>query len=435
MKNKFLVFALSFSLMGATSVAAAEIISLSFQDAIRMASEKNVRVLLAHERVGEAIAQLGKASSALFPSAHFDISQSRQTKNLEALGIASSASDPVVGPFRVFDARFSAEQMFFDLESIERLRAARSGKKLSALEEKKAKQDAVALVGVFYLKAEQAGEAIHAAEALAKRDRQQFKIAQKRYELGLLPRVEVIKSKARFFESLDRLHAARNEARDRKFDLLTALNLPVDREVKFIKDPRFKTPEFSEEMLKEKNMDIQAAEELVRQKKREAAAAWASLFPKVKGIGNVGQSGKTPSDSESTYFIGVQASVPLFEGGRHIFQIKDARHQLKESRILLEDTAEQNQARISRAEDTIHRMRKFIRAKQIQLISFEKELLIAESREKMGLGSALDILEAEAEKALSETQKNEAVASYRAAQIELARALGHVETLAEGDWL
>ena len=108
---------------------------LTFYEALKIAAGKSPAVVMADERVKQALERLNQARSYLFPRIEGDVSESRQTKNLETLGFKSAAGAPaVVGPFNAFDARIKLTQILFDPATVRRLEAARVSKDLSSAE-------------------------------------------------------------------------------------------------------------------------------------------------------------------------------------------------------------------------------------------------------------------------------------------------------------
>src|SRR6266540_547311 len=106
---------------------------LSFADAVRLASGEVPVVALATLRTSEADARVRQARAALLPSLSLGGSWANRTFNSKSLGIDFSFPLPgggtatlpdLIGPFNLYDARFSATQTLFDWSSVRRVRAA-----------------------------------------------------------------------------------------------------------------------------------------------------------------------------------------------------------------------------------------------------------------------------------------------------------------------
>src|SRR5579872_2911130 len=74
-------------------------LALSFEEALRLAAERPANIVMAHERVQQAVARLGQTEANLLPQVTASASQSRQTRNLAAQGLNIPGLDPRLGPF------------------------------------------------------------------------------------------------------------------------------------------------------------------------------------------------------------------------------------------------------------------------------------------------------------------------------------------------
>ena len=84
---------------------------LTLKRAITIAMEGNAGVRIATEVAQQADSRVAQARAGLLPNIDGQVSQSNQTRNLEALGLRAISRDSgftiprFVGPFKVFDAR------------------------------------------------------------------------------------------------------------------------------------------------------------------------------------------------------------------------------------------------------------------------------------------------------------------------------------------
>jgi len=109
---------------GATAMAA---VHLTLPEALKIASQKHVAVLLAGQDVEQALARISQSRSYLLPDISATASQTRRTEDFRSTGIPIPG-DPHIGPFNSFDARLRITQSIFDPQAIARLNAARQGK-------------------------------------------------------------------------------------------------------------------------------------------------------------------------------------------------------------------------------------------------------------------------------------------------------------------
>jgi len=406
-------------------------IRLSFCGALRMASERNVEVIVSDERVKQAVARAGASLSPLLPQFTTSAYQNREKVNLESMGIDIPQINPLVGPFNAFDARMTLEQTLLDAASVARLRSACAGKKLSKEERRKAKEDAMALVADLYIEAERSGETVNAMNAVLLQARENLRIARKKIELGTGSDLEMLEADSGFEDARSRLSAAETRAIEKRLDLLASLGIPPEKRVIFEGEEGwsdFVIPQ-GEAILRarDNSPDVSVAKALQEERRRERLAEWMELLPKFSGLMDYGASGVTPDNAEATYTFGLKASFPVFEGGKTFFAIREAMSRLRESKARVDDTRSQSEARILKAIQSIEEARVLMESKASAWAFASKRYGLAEHRLRTGTGSTLDVTGAAAQGALAEDDKAEARAVYRLAQVHLAHAMGELE--------
>lgn len=425
---------LLFCAFGSSGEESCEPVRLSFRQALRMARHAHVDVIIRNERVKQAVARIGQSGSPLLPQYTLAASQNRQTENLIAMGIDIPMINPLVGPFNSLDARMTLSQTLFDAAAIGRLRAACAGKKLSDEEWNKAKEDAMALVANFYIEAERAANAVQAARAVLARDEAKYRIEEKKLRIGTGSDIALRRSRAGLEDARSLLSGADIKAIETRLDLVAALGIPEDAPVLLEGEDDWtdvSVPKGSEIVrAKESNPDVSVAKALVEERRRERLTEWMELFPKFSGFMDYGASGETPAHADGTYTFGLKASFPVFEGGKTFFRIREAISRFRESKARLEDAKNQSGARILKAAQTIEEARSLMNAKESDLEVAEKQLALALHRLRTGIGSSFAVIEASARSALAEDALDEALATYRMAQVSLAHSMGEL-----GEWI
>lgn len=407
---------------------------LSFGDAIRMAQDRHVEVLVANERVQQALTRLEQARSVLMPQVTATASQTRQTRNLEAMGIDIPGRDPLVGPFNTFDARVRMTQTLFDASSLKRLRAVRSDQQLSFAEARKAQQDAMALAAALYVEAQRGIEAVELGHALVRDAEERLRIIQTRQKLGMAASLEVQQAQATLAESRQRLRAATAMAEERRLDLTAALGLSRDQRVLYPREEAWKDlPIFTDEeamAAAQESPEVGVARLRTQQRRDERAVEKADEAPKFSAVADYGASGTAPGSSLATYAFGAQMSLPIFEGGRSPSRVRAASSRIREAEALLADAKQRAEAKTLSAVQSVKQALVTLEAKDAALEVAASELALALERAKIGVGNRVEVVEALTTAALARDQKEEAVATYRMAQVQLAHVLGRMERLA-----
>lgn len=406
---------------------------LRFGDAIRLAKRRHVSVLIANERVQQALARLSQANSTLLPQLRGSASETRQTRNLEASGITLPGRDPLVGPFNSFDARLKLTQTLFDAGAIERLRAAKASRAVSLAQLQQAEQDAMALVATLYLDARRAAEILEAAHAVLIRDQEYLRLVTTQSRIGVGSPLELAQAQASVTDSLHRWHAAVADALDRRLDLCAALGLEPDQPLLLLSEdePIATMLPAEHDVLAgaAAHPEIQVARQVVRQRQLERDADRADALPQVTASADYGSSGATPGDSEGTYTFGASVSLPLFEGGRRTSRVQEAASRVRESQAALDDTQRHLEATALRAINSVDEAQALVQATEEQTAVAARQLALARHRLSTGLGSAFEVTQAQTQLALAKDQHHEALATYALAGVQLAHAMGRVEML------
>ncbi|MFO1464017.1 MAG: TolC family protein [bacterium] len=405
---------------------------LSLYEALRLAKERHVQVLVAQERVRQAIARIAQAKSGLYPRFDAATSQYRKTVNLEAFGIdpGTPGFDLTPPPFNVFDARLYLKQNLFDLTVLRRLGAARSGQRLSLAEQEKAEADALALVANLYLEAQRAQDAVEYVQYLQKRDGARLGIAASQKQLGLGSDYDVTGAKASFADSQNLVARARAEAEERRLDLVAALGLPPEQPLRFTtRDPWLaKAPpaETDLETLLAAHPDVAVAQRQVEAQVQQRRQEVAEYFPKIGASADIGASGPHPGNATDTYSFGGQLNIPIYQGGLRRARVQEASSKIRESEAQLEQTRRDKLADAKSALVSLRQAAETYRAAQATLAKAQQGLSLAKERLAIGVGSELEVIEAQADWASSKDHLSESLATYRLAWINLEYRLGRM---------
>lgn len=401
---------------------------------MEMARERHIQAIVAEERVQQALERISQARAPLLPGLQGTASQYRRTVNLEALGIGFNVPgfDTFVGPFNTFDARISLTQTLFDAGVLSRLKAAHLGQRLSEADWRKARQDAMALVAKLFIDAKRAQERIPWVKAQFSRDVAERQVAQQGQGLGLQSELEKIQAGAVEEQSRAQVTSAETEAVERRLDLAAALGLPQDQAIDFVMEDKIETlpvPKVDEiPSLVAAHPEVESAERLVRQREQDRKTEVAAFYPKLMGNADFGASGDNPADSDATYNFGGQLTIPIYAGGLRKARVREAASRVQESEAQLEDTRRRQEAKAGSALAALTQAKQLWKAAGVNLNLTERQVNIAQLRYGSGLGSKLELVQAQAGRASALDVRSETLATYYQARVNLAHATGTLET-------
>lgn len=408
-------------------------LTLSLKEVIRIGAQRNIQVIVANERVRQAIARVEQENSVFIPKIAGTIAQKRQTRDVRASGLSLPTSEEVVGPSNIFDARLAIAQTIFDPAAIERLKAAQSNKNWSDAQSRKIQQDVFVLVATLFVRARSASQKEKLWQFLEERDRKHMEIAKARNQSGTGSLVAWKQAKADYAQSVYSHRAAAREAEEWRLDLLAALGFSSTRQVTFLEDDHlpsvlFSSLEHVEDIMKDQP-DVESAQRAVEQKQAEYQTERAEYWPKIAAFADYGPSGVQPNDTNDTYTVGVQASIPVFEGGLRQAKIQEAESRLKESEAVAVDARLQVEAAILSTAEAVHEASALLEAKEAVVEVAGQYLEQTRQRVQNGSASALDLTDAVAQRESAVYACQAAQAVYVIARINLARAMGDVQTL------
>lgn len=402
--------------------------TLSLKDALEITRERHADIIMADERVQQAVARLGQARSSLLPQLHGAVSGSRQSRDLRGQGIALPG-DPHIGPFNAFDARIKMTQAIFDPAAVARLNAASEGEQLSLAEQRKVDEDVLALVATLYINARQSSALLRAQSVVFTSEESLLKTVQTKFNQGTATLLEVKQAKSRYSRFLVAWRQAMSEEAQARLDLCAALDLPMDQKIIYSdEDITFPFDVHNSESLSD-HPDVELADQDVRLKVAQRGIERAERLPQLSGLADYGRSGEGLDESSNTYTIGLQASIPIWEGGNREKSIKEASSRVRESEANLDAVKRETRARVLVAIETMKQAEAYKDQAKEQIKAVEVQANLAQKKFEMGSGSKNDIDDGLAAKASAEANQADALAAYQSAQVNLAHAMGRIEEL------
>lgn len=407
---------------------------LTLEDALQMADTVNLQVMMSNARLEQAIYRLSQAQADLLPHIEGDVSGSRQTADLRAEGlqIPIPGFATHVGPYNTFDARARVTVALFDPASFERFQAAKKGKELSQAEQGKIREDIFALVASLFIDAQRKEQTVGLLHTLLEKDQMAYELGETGLSQGTGTLLDVNKLKSNLDQTHYLYQQAKVQALDACLDLAAALQLPLDQPLVFLDDKNFlKTLERNTGATpkQEFNADVALASSQLELSLANQKTALADFLPKISGSADYGRSGESPDQGSNTYFVGLQATIPIWEGGLQQAKLSEVKGQVKEARENLLDASQQTEVKIASARSAIIEADDLGIARVQARQTAQRSLKIALQSQETGSGSVLGVMQAKADLALAEDAYNEAQAAWVMSHIDLLHAQGRLREL------
>ncbi len=407
-------------------------VRLTLKDALQSVDTINLQVMMANARLEQAIARISQSESDLLPHLDGIASGGRQTADLRSEGIQFPGFGPHIGPYNSFDARARVTIALFDPSAFERFQAAKKGEKLSEAELEKTREDVLALVASLFVDAQRKQQTVGFLKILLDRDRKGYEVSEYGYSEGTATLLDSNKFKSDLDQTRYLFAQAKQQAEDACLDLEAALQLPLDAPLELLDDESF-TKQLENNAAVNfndaTNADMVLAASQLEAHKADQKTAYADFLPAISGTADYGRNGESPEHGSNTYFVGLQATVPLWEGGAQQANLKEVKGEIKEDQANLKDAGQQEQVNIAKARAAIMEADDLRQAKAQEFQTAYRALQIARHAQEIGTGTVLGLMQAKADLATAEDDYNEAQATWVMAHIDLLHAQGRLRDL------
>ncbi len=400
---------------------------LTLAEALSAAASGNLDVVRAAAEVDAATADRSGARADLLPT----------VSGAADVGWGNSVFSPV--PAADASVRVSAVVPLLDLPALSRSRAAGASLDAATADQAATLQATLAEVARRYVALQQAREQVLTAGARLLRAERLRALAADRVELGAAPRIDLTRAELALRTEEARLLSAQTAAAAAEVALAEALGAPIDQpfevtEARPLLDPGL-TP--GDDALTDAIARAQSEDpDLVAARARlEAASATrraqaAAAAPTIAGYGEAGV--VTDLDDASTTplgSVGVAASIPLWAGGRRAADLAGARADEEDGRLSVLAAARALEAELRVGLRVWRDAGAGLTVADASLALAREELERAESRYREGAEGNLVVVSAQAEVAVAEQGRVDAVASYNRAVIGWLEATGQVAEL------
>ena len=426
------------SLVFAATVFAQSTLQLSLGRAVEIAvsPEGSTKIALAEESIVRATTQSAQAKSALLPTVDGYFQYRSQTINLRTFGFGFNFPGfefpSLVGPFSVIDARGTAKWTVLDFSNLRRYDAAKAGVDASRADLNVTRTQVSDQVSRAYLSTLRADAAIEAAQASVDLSEALRALAQSQKDAGTGTGIEVTRAQVQLANDRGRLIAAQSERNRAGLQLLRAMGLEMSVLVQ-LTDKLSYSPIPSTSADTSISKAFQERTELRAQHQREQVARLnqssveAERLPSVSAFGDYGTIGQPQIGLLPTHQVGVQLSVPVFDGGRRKARRQESSSQVRSEQIRTRDLEQQVELEVRLALNNL-------RSAEIQVTTAREGLDLAQNevdqarrRYQAGVGVPLEITDAQARLDRARDTNVLALYAHNLARLDLAVSTGTIQ--------
>jgi outer membrane protein TolC len=424
--------------------AADSVVRLTLGGAVRLAARQNAAVEGALARVDAAKARVTQRRSDLLPSVSAAIAERGSTMNSATFpfDFPSVPGQPplfdprgsILGPANVLDARASVAQTLFNPAARTRVQAARTNVAAADADVASIADLVASAAANAYLAVLRADAVYTARLADSTLAAELLGIAQDQLKAGTGIVLDVTRARSQLTGARTQLIVARNERDRTRLDLVRALGLPHMRIE--LADTLARLPTaapMSEadalDAASRNRKDIQALDLQAKAARSQVPAIRDERLPTIGIFADEGLSQRNGRSYLPTYDWGIQLSLPIFDGfrreGRETEQVSAAR----DLEIRARDLRAQVDADVRSATLNLRSSSEVVGAARERLSLAEQEVAQARERFQAGVSGNADVITASITLNFARTQLIDALTSYQASRVALARAQGSIATL------
>ncbi|MGH8631716.1 MAG: TolC family protein [Burkholderiales bacterium] len=398
--------------------------SLTLVDAIGLALCRNPRTRETWANARIAAAQLGVARGAELPALDADVSAQRaQTRNAGSDGQTQFSAGTTLN-YVLFD--FGAREASF--ESARQSLIAANWTHNATIQ-----QVLFDTVDAYYrlFAATENVIATHAAEESA---RESFEAAQARLSAGRGTRADVLQAQTAYSQARLNRTRAEGDAAAARGTLASTLGFDADRALSLAPPPDLASQALAREAVarliesaRSRRPDLLAAQAQVHAAQSNARAIEAQGKPTISTFASVSASQNSSASDPRSGAIGLTMSIPLFTGYRSTYQVRAAREQV-ESQIASRDRlASEIALDVWTSYQTLQTEGQAYETALDLVASAQESYRATLARYKAGVGTLIDVLNAQSSAASADSQKIQSQFNWYISKASLVRALGTLD--------
>jgi len=408
---------------------------LTLNGAVALGRARGVQGEIARLNARAVDRRAGQHTSELLPNINASAGVSRQTNNLTEFGLAIPGFPAVTDPFTLYAFRARATQVLFDRSVWDRRRGGEAEANAARYDATAGADAAGFTAGVAWLRAVSAEETVRAREADSLVAAELLRMAREQLQAGTSAAIDVTRAELNASVVRGELVSARNARALARLDLNRALLFPADTVLVLSDTLDAGTEGLPSDADSAVAFAMAHRPEMAAERERtraqalqRAAVTWENL-PSVAGFGQMNQSGMTMDSLHYSWSLGVQVTVPIFDGLRRQRRAQEQGAKLDAQEFRERDlrNAIAIDARGALLDLASSREAVEVAAERLQLA--EQELRQAEERFRAGAAGSVETSQAQlglfsARDGLIQTKVN-----LGSARVRAYRALGALDQL------
>jgi outer membrane protein TolC len=396
---------------------------LTIQDAIQIGLENHPRIKSATERVGAQEAVLGQQMSAYYPTINFN---NRYATSQRQSGAGDSASD-------AFSSAANFNMTLYNFGKREgNVEAARETLNAVKQDYTTTTQDIILAIKQAYYVYLGAQELVRVRQETVRSRELLVRQARGFYEVGTRARIDVARAEANLFSAQADLIGAENSVKIAWVTLRNAMGSPRLPEQPVAPDSP--EVELSMNLAGARNIAFDNRSELrsfdAQRKASDQLIATARRGHLPDLLFDAAYGRRNPTDQTSnfplqpTWAVGLSFNIPIFDGFRTTHRVEETLHNYYNIRAQEEDRRQLIALEVEQSYLRVVEFQERIKATDSAARAAKENLDLAQGRYQVGVGSIIEVTDAETLYADAQTTYIRTIYEYKIADAQLARAMG-----------
>jgi outer membrane protein TolC len=401
---------------------------LTLEECIAIALEAQPRIQATLADYAAARYRVNQAMAPLFPQLSGVVGATRS--HIPTFVTNAAGQNVSITQTRQFGDTFVAQvllsQLLFDFGK--NLAATDAARKLAevAVEDVELQRQLISLtVKEAYTNTLFSQRLIRVQEQAVERAELNLRSARGFFDVGTRPKSDVARAEVDVANAKVDLIRARNALRTSVVALNIAMAIDVDAPLQIVDNLIYQPvtldrPQLRAESLRERpeyrqsKLRASAAEALERQ-------TFRNFFPDVTGSGAYGAA---QSGFNESWTLGLSLNWSLFDGGNRIARHQEAKANLEGARARVKSTELDIIQNVEQAQIFVDESQERIQAAQTLVASAQENFRLAQGRFDAGVGTILELTDAQLALTQAQNTESQALADYRIALARLDRAVG-----------
>src|SRR5688572_19501779 len=398
---------------------------LTIEDAVRIGLDNHPRVKSANERIGSQQAVLGQQMSAYYPTVSFN--NRYQTSQSSTSGGADEAADS-------FSSQASFNMTLYNFGKREgNVQAARDTLNATKQDYATTTQDIVLSIKQAYYVYLGSQEVVRVRRETVRSRELLVRQARGFYEVGTRARIDVARAEANLYSAQADLIAAENAVKIAWVTLRNAMGSPRLPEQPVAQDSP--EVEFSMNLAAARNVAFDSRTELrsfeAQRRASDQLIATARrghlpdvVFDAFYGRRNSSGGGESTFPLQPAWQAQLSLNIPIFDGFRTTNRVEETLHNYYNIRAQEEDRRQQIALEVEQSYLRVVETQERITATESATRAAKENLDLAQGRYQVGVGSIIEVTDAETLYTDAQTNYVRTLYDYRIADAQLARSMG-----------